>query len=80
MKVLVCNKMEFKHIIITVMHLHIYIYITKFKNILFQAMRKTNTSGYQCFILLAKLCKVARTIYCVFLAGKLRIKPFVKYK
>ena len=56
------------------------IYIRNSKKILFQTMRKISTSAYQCFILLAILCKVARTLFSVFLAGKLRINSFDKYK
>ena len=62
------------------MHLYILDIPKKAPKVTFQTMREINNSVYQSFILLANLCKVAGTIFSVFLAGKLRIKPCNKYK
>ena len=56
-----------------------YLY-NKAKNVLIYYLPISNVSVCECFILLAVMCKIAGTIFSLFLAGKFRIKSFHNQK
>ena len=72
--------MGLKHRINSGMHLFILnIHETSQKEVFLLYAQKQRYQRYQCFILLVGFCKVTGTFY-LFLAGKVRIKVFHKYK